>query len=74
MPLFLATLLEGGPSYTVQPAEPGFQVVRREGFDEEFNELARRLVEKAGPLFVAFPRPDGLGGYDGVHIIPHDEP
>ena len=72
MPLFLTTLLEGGPSYTVEPADPGFEIVRRDGHAEEFNELARRLVEKAGPLFVAFPRSDGLGGYDCVHIIPHD--
>ena len=74
MPIFLATLLGGGPSYTVEPAEPGFQIVRREGQDEAFNEVARRVIEKAGPSFVAFPRSDGQGGYDCVHIIPHDEP
>ena len=74
MPLFLTTLLEGGPSYTVEPAQPGFQIVRREGLDDEFNEVARRVIEKAGPSYVAFPRSDGLGGYDCVHIIPHDEP
>jgi len=72
MPLFLTTLLEGGPSYTVQPAEPGFQIVQRQGYAEEFNEVARLVVEKAGPSFVAFPRSDGLGGYDCVHIIPHE--
>lgn len=72
MPLFLNTLLEGGPSYTVQPAEPGFEIVRRDGYTEEFNEVARLVLEKAGPSFVAFPRPDGLGGYDCVHIIQHE--
>ena len=74
MPLFLTTLLVGGPSYTVEPAEPGFQIVRREGHDEAFNEVARLVIEKAGPSFVAFPRSDGVGGYDCVHIIPHDDP
>jgi hypothetical protein len=72
MPLFLTTLLDGGPSYTVEPTEPGIQLVRKEGHEEEFNEVARRVIEKAGPRFVAFPRPDGFGGYDCVHIIPHE--
>lgn len=72
MLLFLNTLLEGGPSYTVHPAELGFEILRKEGYAEEFNRIARLALEKAGPLFVAFPRPDGRGGYDCVHIIPHE--
>ena len=70
MPLFLATLREGGPAFTVQDVEEGFVLEPSSGHEAEFNEVARRCIEKAGPTFAAFPRPDGRGGYDQVLIIP----
>lgn len=70
MPLFLATLREGGPAFTVQDVGEGFVLERTSGHEAEFNDVARRCVEKAGPTFAAFPRSDGLGGYDQVLIIP----
>lgn len=72
MSLFLITLREGGPSYTIEPSEHGFLIVRRDGHEDEFNPIARSVIDKAGPHFAAFPRSDGQGGYDCVHVIPHD--
>jgi len=71
MPLFLTTLRVGGPSYTVEEVESGFFIHVVGGREAGFNDLARLIMEKAGPSYAAFPRSDGKGGYDCVHIIPH---
>jgi hypothetical protein len=72
MPLFLASLREGGPAFTVEDAETGFLIVGVEGREGGFNDLARLVIDKPGPTYAAFPRSDGAGGYDCVHIIAHD--
>lgn len=72
MQLFLDTLRQGGPSYAVEPADKGFLIVRREGHDDAFNRIARQVRDESGVHYSAFLRPDGRGGYDCVHIVPHD--
>lgn len=72
MPLFLESLREGGPAFTVEDAEAGFLIVRVEGREGGFNDVARLVIDKAGPTYAAFPRSDGADGYDCVHVIPHD--
>lgn len=72
MSLFLAILGQDGPAHTVEPSTHGFLIVRREGYEEEFNRIARRVIDESGPDYSAFPRSDRQGGYDCVHVIPHD--
>ena len=70
MPLFLTTLREGGPAFTVEEIDGGFLIHVVPGREAGFNDVARLVIHKAGPTFAAFPRSDGRGGYDCVHIIP----
>jgi hypothetical protein len=63
-------LRAGGSCYRVEGAEEGFLIYVIEGREAEFNELARSLINQSGPVFIAFARPDGHGGYDCVHILP----
>ncbi|RYE63866.1 MAG: hypothetical protein EOO83_02795 [Oxalobacteraceae bacterium] len=70
MPSFLATLRQGGPTFTVEASPEGFAITAMPGFESAFSDLARLCLEKAGPEFVALPRCDGHGGYDQVQIIP----
>jgi hypothetical protein len=67
---FLETLREGGPSFTAHDADEGFLIRVIPGREAGFNAVARLACEKAGPTYAAFPRSDGVGGYDCVHIIP----
>ena len=68
MPLFLLTLREGSECHSVEPTPEGFTIARTTGHEEEFNTLARRVIDTNGP-YVAFPVPDGQGGYEAVHIV-----
>lgn len=72
MQTLLDELRQGGPAFTFEIADPGFVIVRVDGHEAAFNALARRVINQAGPGYVAFPRPDGCGGYDCVHIIEVD--
>ena len=72
MPLFLSTLLAGGQAYTISDMDTGFDIEPVEGHFEDFNALARLVVEKDGQTYVAFPRSNGHGGSDCVHIVPID--
>lgn len=72
MPSFLATLRQGGPTYTVETLPEGFAIIAVPGCESAFSDLARLCVDKAGSEFVAFPRNDGRGGYDQVVILPID--
>jgi hypothetical protein len=72
MSLFLTTLHAGGPAYMVGEINNGFLIHLVDGRDSGFNEIARLVIDKAGPTYSAFPRSDGRGGYDCVIIIPHD--
>jgi hypothetical protein len=72
MPLFISTLREGGPAFTIEEVEHGFLNHRVAGRGAGFNDIARLVIEKSGPYFAAFPRSDGRW-YDCVHVIPLDE-
>lgn len=72
MPISITLLKAGGSSYTVEEADHGFLIHVVTGDEANFNIIARRLINEAGPTYAAFPRSDGNGGYDCVHIIPHD--
>ena len=56
----------------METADPGFVIVRVQGHEAALNALARQVINQAGPDYAAFPRSDGRGGYDCVHIIPHE--
>jgi len=64
------TLREGGPAFTVEQIGGGFLIHVVPGREPGFNDIARLVIDKAGPTFAAFPWSDGRGGYDCVHIIP----
>ncbi|CAN5170369.1 hypothetical protein BH10PSE1_BH10PSE1_18350 [soil metagenome] len=72
MALFLTTLVDDGHAFTVKRLEEGFLVSRVDGYESAFNVVARRVIDKAGPTYAAFPRSDDQGGYDSVHVIPFD--
>jgi len=73
MPLFLTTLRQGGPSFTIEDVDDGFIIHPVLGREAGFSGVARLCMEKSGSTFTAFPRPDGRGGYDQVLIIPTAE-
>ena len=66
----LDSLREETNTYSVEPCEEGFLIVRKPGADAAFGEFARQVVNGAGDAFAAFPRGDGHGGYESVLIIP----
>lgn len=69
MPLFLITLRQESENHTVEEVADGFLIHRREGREDQFDDLARQVINAVGP-FAAFPRLDSDGRYDCVHIIP----
>jgi len=73
MPLFLTTLREPSPDHTVEPVEDGFLILPRPGREDQFNALARLVIEHVGP-FAVFPRKGAGGRYDSVHIVPAVDP
>lgn len=72
MKLSLELLKAGGSCYTVEGVEDGFILHAVPGDQANFNVIARRLLNEAGDTFVAFARKGGHGGYDSVHVMPHD--
>jgi hypothetical protein len=71
MTISLDVLRAGGSCYTVEEEAVGFTIHLANDDRKNFNIIARRLIDEAGPVYVVFPRSDGAGGYDCVHIIPH---
>lgn len=67
---FLQRLREGHPAYKVVAAEEGFSLVRLDGEEDRFNDLAREIINHSGDDFVAFPTPDGATGYESVYVLP----
>ena len=57
MSLFFDTLREGGPAFTVEQIDGGFLIHVVPGREAGFNDIARLVIDKAGPTFAAFPRP-----------------
>lgn len=71
MTRFVETLRKGGPAFTVEEIADGFLIHLIEGHESGFNQIARLVIDKSGPDYSAFPRSDGRGGYDCVHVIVH---
>lgn len=73
MTAFIETLRKGGPAFTLEDVDKGFLIHLVEGHESGFNQIARLVMDKAGPDYSAFPRSDGRGGYDCVHVILHNK-
>lgn len=71
MTISLELLRSGGSCYSVEEVGDGFLLHVVPGDEANFNHIVRRIVDDSGLTYVALPRPDGHGGYDCVHIIPH---
>jgi hypothetical protein len=67
---FLDKLSRDDPAYDLSASDDGYTLVGRVGHEDEFNELARDLIDNAGDEFVVLPTPDGQMGYERVFIIP----
>jgi hypothetical protein len=72
MPLFLTTLREPSADHRVEPAQDGFFITPVPGRQQQFHELARRVIDHVGP-FAVFPRKGADGLYDCVYIVPADQ-
>lgn len=70
MKISLERLRAGGSCYTVEEVENGFLLHVVSGDEANFNIIVRRLLDEGGDAFVVFPRTDGQGGYDCVHVLP----
>lgn len=67
---FLENILKGSEVHAVLPADDGFTIVRRDGCENQFNDLARDIINYGGIDFVAFPISDGSTGYQSVFVLP----
>lgn len=66
---FLDRLRQDNPAYSLEASDSGYLLIRREGQDDSFNEIARELLDEAGAEFVVFPTPDHEG-YERVFLVP----
>ena len=69
---FIENLRKGGPAFTVEDIDSGFLIHLVQGHESGFNQIARLVMDKAGLDYSAFPRSDGRGSYDCVHVILHE--
>jgi hypothetical protein len=67
---FLDRLSRDDPAYELMASDDGYTLIGRAGHEDEFNELARDLIDNAGNEFVVLPSSDGQVGYERVFIIP----
>ena len=71
MSMSLKELRQAGRDHLMEQNEDGFTILRRDQDDaSEFNAFARAAINSLGEDFIAFPQPDGDGGYVGLFIIP----
>lgn len=70
---FLDRLKRDDPAYRLEATDDGLTLVRREGQADEFNELARQLINEGGSEFVVLPITDGGTGYERVVLLPLTE-
>ena len=68
----IETLRKGAAAFTVEDIDSGFLIHLVERHESVFNEIARLVMDNAGPDYSALPRSDGRGGYDCVHVILHE--
>ena len=71
MPLFLTTLREPSEDHRIEAVTDGFLILPHAGREQQFDALARRVVNHVGP-FAAFARRSDEGLYDCIHILPDD--
>ena len=64
-------MLLGSPARRIYEPD-GLNLYPLDGHQEEFDALVRRLAERAGTEYVAFPRPAGPHHYDAVLVVPLD--
>lgn len=69
---FLERLRKGSSAHTVIVEAQGLSLVRLDGAEDRFNDLAREILERSGEDFVAFPTTDGSHGYERVFVVPLD--
>jgi hypothetical protein len=69
---FFERLREGSSAHTVIAEEDGLSLVRLDGEEDRFNDLAREILRRSGEDFVAFPTTDGSHGYERVFVVPLD--
>lgn len=65
----LDSLVAGEPVRTVQEGDGGLNLYPIDGHQSEFDALARKLMDKLGPDYVAFPRSSGQHHYDHVLVL-----
>jgi len=57
------------PAYRLDASDVGVTLIRNPGYEEEFNALARSLIDSPDDGIAVFPTPDGGCGYEQVFII-----
>ena len=66
----LDNLERDNPAYRLEASDDGITLIRRAGYEDDFNDFARVLIDSAGVEFVALPTTDGHAGYERVFLIP----
>lgn len=66
----LDRLKRDDPAYRLETNSDGLTLVRRDGQADEFNKLARQLINDGGSEFVVLPITDGGTGYERVVLLP----
>lgn len=67
---FLECLRKGSSAHRVTVEADGLSLVPLDGAEDQFNDLAREILERSGEDFVAFPTTDGSHGYERVFVVP----
>jgi hypothetical protein len=60
------------PAYRLETNEDGLTLIRRDGREEEFNRLARQLINEPDHEVLVLPSTDGTSGYDRLLLVPFD--
>ena len=68
MSLFLTTLIESGEAHEAEPVDAGFLISPKPGMRDQFDSLARRILDRQDLL--SLPQRDCEGLYEAVYIIP----
>lgn len=69
----LDTLIRGNPACEVRSEKDGFTLVGKADRLDEFSDLVREAVNRAGEDFVVFPTSDGGCGYSQMFVVPLDD-
>ncbi|QBX38088.1 hypothetical protein E4M02_06025 [Brevundimonas sp. S30B] len=66
---FLDEVRDDHPAYRLESGDDGLTLIRRRGREDEFNRLARSLIDGGHDDVVVFPTPDDEG-YERVFVVP----